>query len=65
MIDELTSDSPLGKSDHVILKWDFLYGEYNCTANYQTSSQRYDYRRGNCRGMASQLSQLDWSVLPT
>jgi hypothetical protein len=60
MIDEVTTLSPLGKSDHAVLSWDLLcYWQSILPPNIP----RFAYHRGDYAGMSNYLNSVDWQSL--
>jgi hypothetical protein len=56
MISDLEYWSPLGKSDHSLMKF-----KLNCYISRQSSTQiRFDYNRGNYEEMRKELSDINW-----
>ena len=63
MVDELLDHQPLGKSDHVVLSWEFIYRQVQLSDGKKTTPQRLNFRRGRYKDMAKELSAIDWSIL--
>ena len=46
MVDNLVASSPLGKSDHVLLTWDFIYANENVDDEKCVQKSRFNYKGG-------------------
>ena len=55
-ISEVKYDSPLGKSDHSTLIFDF-----NCYIEKTTPSKRYNYEKGDYEAMMNDIEQSKWN----
>ena len=55
-ISEILHQSPLGKSDHNVLTFDF-----NCYLDYKKQEERYNYPKADYQGMRTLLSDEKWS----
>ena len=62
MVNNLIASSPLGKSDHVVLEWDFIYGKVNEEEN-KLQQLKYNFRKGNYTDMAEYLDKMNWEIL--
>ena len=62
MVDNLVASSPLGKSDHVVLMWDFLYANVDCEEK-DMQPTRYDFRNGDYAEISKKLGDMDWSEM--
>ena len=66
MVEELTSSSPLGKSDHVVLTFQYRYQSV-CPQltklNNPAKGCIYNYKKGNYTEMALAFSTTDWSEM--
>ncbi|BHF68944.1 hypothetical protein SprV_0301198500 [Sparganum proliferum] len=60
-IDEITSMPPLGRSDHLVLIWDYSLFYISHTSD----QKRRNAWRGDFNGMRADLSGLDWNSLFT
>lgn len=59
MIDKINYDVPIGKSDHLVLDW-----EYQCYARHNVSQQmKYLYNKADYHGMRKALEAEDWENL--
>ena len=63
MVDNVSTTSPIGKSDHVVLTWEFIYANDNRDKGRNKTRPCLDYRKGNYRDLALALNQVDWSVM--
>ena len=62
-VDELTGDSPLGKSDHIILSWKYLYQTSGWNEQKKMDKAKPNYNKGNFKEMSEYLGKVNWSVL--
>ena len=58
MINKIDIESPLGKSDHTTLVFDFV-----CYAERFCSTDKYSYTRGNYKSMREDLINEKWMVI--
>ncbi|CAG2209250.1 unnamed protein product [Mytilus edulis] len=57
--DSLVIDSPIGKSDHAVIHFD-----YNCYLSFeQDTSERFQYFKGDYKAISDELDQENWDVL--
>ena len=64
VVEDVVEDEPLGKSDHVTVKWNYLYDEHPKERSKKSAqSCRFNYRKGNYTEMNNALSSIDWSCL--
>jgi len=56
LIDEVTYDTPLGKSDHVVLRWKLLLQ----VCDIPSCQQKLNYYKGNYDAIQKNLSTIDW-----
>ena len=68
LIENLTSESPLGKSDHVVIKWLYFYENPKVQKTQRSTLALNDdamrnYRKGNYEDMSLALVNTDWTVL--
>ena len=59
IVSNITSLPSLGKSDHIVIEFDFLC---YCTIDFHKVS-KYLYNRGNYTSITSQLLNTNWEVL--
>ena len=50
-------DSPLGKSDHVVLSWDLQLSSPELTS----AQAKYNYHKGNFVAIQNSLQCIDWN----
>ena len=59
MVDDLEIGEPVGRSDHVVLRWSL-----KCYADsIKTHVIKYVYDKGNYNGMRDKLGNVDWKLL--
>ena len=59
MIEDVTYESPLGKSDHAV-----LLVNHRCYANTTTYTKlKFYYNQGDYSGMSTKLEQCDWEEI--
>ena len=64
MVDAMTEREPLGKSDHVVLTWNFHYkNKDSSTRCGQTDRPKYNFRKGRYDEMNLALKHVNWNVL--
>jgi len=56
LIDHVTYDAPLGKSDHVALKWKLLLKVHDLPSN----QRKFNYFSGNYEVIQHNLGMIDW-----
>ena len=57
--DSITTDSPVGKSDHCMINFEFC-----CSIEDETfSGDRFSYFKGNYRDFSDHLYDVDWDNL--
>jgi len=56
LIDHVTYDAPLGKSDHVVLKWKLLLKVHDLPSN----QRKFNYFSGNYKVIQHNLGMINW-----
>ena len=62
-IDSIQVSQPLGKSDHVVLSWDFFVRSEDKGEHKSQSKPRYNYAKGRFEDMAKSLEKVQWGDL--
>ena len=62
-IESIVGSDPLGKSDHCVITWKYVYISKRPNRNNQDKPTRRNFKKGNYAQMSDDLSQLDWSIL--
>jgi hypothetical protein len=56
MVDDIQYEAPLGKSDHLVLKFNFL-----CNKEIQSSkSSKFSFHKGNYTALSEEMSKYEW-----
>ena len=63
MVDELLDHQPLGKSDHIVMSWEFIHGQVQLSDVQKPTPQRFNFTKGRYGDMAKELNAIDWSIL--
>ncbi len=58
MIEDLELEAPLGKSDHVVLKMQFLVAPPDTT-----KQEHFKYQKGDYEGMREEIGKVNWNDL--
>ena len=62
-INEIQVSQPLGKSDHVVLSWDYLVRNEKRDDYNNQSEPKYNYTKGKYEDMAKSLKAVQWGEL--
>ena len=62
MVDSLVASSPMGKSDHVVLTWDFLHAN-GAREEKDMQPMRYDFRKGDYADTSKKLCEMNWGEM--
>ena len=57
IVEDVSYEAPLGKSDHVVVTWNLIAEP---EARSLSCDSKYDYWRGDYAGMTSELQTVDW-----
>lgn len=62
-VDQIEARAPLGKSDHVVLTWDYQFQPESIgITQTQHKAHRYDFKKGRYGDMAKELQGVDWGL---
>ena len=62
-IDSIQVSQPLGKSDHVVLSWNFFVSNEEKGEYQHQSKPRYNYAKGQFQDMSKSLQMIQWGDL--
>ena len=63
-IDHVVASAPIGKSDHLVLTWDYQYqSDPSDRVAAQDDSPRYNFKKGRYQDMRRSLQRADWGDL--
>ena len=58
-VENIEYNSPLGKSDHVVLKWNYIVA-YDILEYEERHDKQYNFKRGNYKGLKEHFKGINW-----
>lgn len=63
MVDNIEIGEPLGKSDHVVITWDFKFRPSSINARKAPTKKNFNFFKTDFSGMRNALQSTDWNIL--
>ena len=58
-IEDIEYKSPLGKSDHVVVKWNYIVA-YDIIEYDEKYNKQFNFRKGNYKGLKEHFKEIKW-----